>query len=83
MSPKRARVVATSALAGTASALFVVPSMVLPGAETSPMLVFVGTVAPAGVAALLWAVKYKDAADLDTRTSHKTRPERETKAGLR
>lgn len=66
MTPLRKRVIGTAALCGSASALFVAPAALLPGAEVSPLLVFCGLGIPAGVAGLFWAVTYRQAADLDT-----------------
>lgn len=66
MSPRRVRVTATGVLCGTASALFITPAALLPGAGVSPMLVFCGLTIPAGVAGLFWAVTYRQTADLDT-----------------
>jgi hypothetical protein len=48
----RRRVAGAVTLSGLASALWITPAAVFPGAEVSPMLVTVGLVLPAGVAAL-------------------------------
>jgi hypothetical protein len=48
----RKRLIGAGALCTSASALWIAPAAVLPYAQLSPMLVFVGVVVPFGVGAL-------------------------------
>jgi hypothetical protein len=75
MTPARKRLIGTSVLCASASALFVGPQVLVPGGETSPLLVFAGVTIPAGVAALYWACMRKDFVALDTRRRHVPQPE--------
>lgn len=76
VTPGRRRLIGAGVLAGSFSALFIVPSAVLDSADLSPMTVFVGLVAPGGVAALAWVLKREDFREIDTRTSHQATPDR-------
>jgi hypothetical protein len=83
MERKTKRTIAVSVGSGMFAVAFVAPSMVLPFAETSPMLLVVGVAAPTGIgfAVLSW-INYV-AARHDVRVSREVEPEPELKAGLR
>lgn len=49
----RRRLIGTVSMASTASALFITPAALFPGASVSPMLVTVGVAIPFGVATLV------------------------------
>jgi hypothetical protein len=83
MTPGRKRLYGTGALCASASALFIVPSAVLPGAEVSPMLVFVGLVIPAGVAGLVWPLTRSRFREVDTRVQWSPQPEPKLREGVR
>jgi hypothetical protein len=68
MSPRRKRVITTSSLCAVVSALWIAPSAVLESADVTLMTAAVGVLGPAGIAALCWALTFKQAADLDTTT---------------
>lgn len=75
MMPKTKRTVAVSIGSGMFAAAFLAPSVLLPFAETSPMLVVVGVAAPTGLGFAVWHWINLVATRHDVRVVRQVQPE--------
>jgi hypothetical protein len=83
MKPTTKRTVAVSVGSACFSAAFIAPSVLLPFAETTPMLVTVGVAAPTAAGFAVWQWINYVATRHDVRVACQDQPEPELKAELR
>jgi hypothetical protein len=83
MTPSRKRTATVVTGSGLFSVAFIAPSVLLPFAQTSPMLVTVGVAVPTGLGFAVWQWINHVATKEDVRVVRQVQPEPELKVTLR